>query len=116
MLVTLNKPTHRRGASAARKAHNLEVTGSTPVAGILSLRSLYCATAQSPASSWDHQKLPVIASDVKHCTLTLYRSGAGVARGAHNPEARCSNHLSGILSLRQFYRIWPSSWTLNAAF
>ena len=39
---------HRRGASAARKAHNLEVTGSTPVAGIISLRSFY----RIEPSSW----------------------------------------------------------------
>ena len=30
---------HRRGAAAARRAHNPEVTGSTPVAGILHFTS-----------------------------------------------------------------------------
>ena len=49
MLVTSKTSTsHRRGASAARKAHNLEVTGSTPVAGIISLRSFY----RIEPSSW----------------------------------------------------------------
>ena len=42
--VVSNTRTHthksyRRGASAARKAHNLEVTGSTPVAGIITICS-----------------------------------------------------------------------------
>jgi hypothetical protein len=34
---------NRRGASAARKAHNLEVTGSTPVAGISSVHIEFIA-------------------------------------------------------------------------
>ena len=32
---------HRGGTAAARKAHNLEDTGSRPVPGIITLRQLY---------------------------------------------------------------------------
>ena len=45
----------------------------------------------------------------------LFRSVAQrLARGAHNSEVRCSNHLAGIIPICLFYRNWPSSWTLNA--
>ena len=39
---------YRRGAEAARRAHNPEVTGSTPVAGILSIRPF----TEAGTSSW----------------------------------------------------------------
>ena len=44
------------------------------------------------------------------------RDGAEGARGAHNSEVVGSNPTSGIIIIRQLYRSWPSSWTLNAAF
>ena len=54
------------------------------------------------------------ANDVK----LPHRSGAGEARGAHNPEVVGSNPTSGILSLRLFYIVLPhnppaSSWDLQ---
>ena len=107
--MTLNTAStlHRRGASAARKAHNLEVTGSTPVAGILSLRLLIELTLNPPSFSWwCTEAIRHSSRDEKHeQKTTLYRSGAGEARGAHNPEAVGSNPTSGIISIRLFYRI-----------
>ena len=47
---------------------------------------------------------------------TTYRDGAEGARGAHNSEVVGSNPTSGIISIRQLYRRWPSCWKLNAAF
>jgi hypothetical protein len=38
-----------------------------------------------------------IQSDVD----TLHRCGAAGARGAHNSEVRCSNHLAGSVQFRQ---------------
>ena len=53
-------------------------------------------------------------SDVKQQSRN--RSGAGEARGAHNPEVVGSNPTSGILSLPAGVSTNnPSSWTLNAA-
>ena len=37
-----------------------------------------------------------------HKNNTHHRGGAEVARGAHNPEDRCSNHLSGIFQFVWF--------------
>ena len=47
---------YRRGASAARGAHNSEVTGSTPVAGIISIRLVY----RIRPSSWTLNAATVI--------------------------------------------------------
>ena len=59
---------YRRGASAARGAHNSEVTGSTPVAGILHFASFIVLPHNPPASSWGDQKL-VVKLDIKRSLL-----------------------------------------------
>ena len=71
-------------------------------AGLIILRSL------------DRDELPVLfqfgcfteatrlASDVKCSQNTLYRDGAGEARGAHNPEVTGSNPVPGILHFARF--------------
>ena len=52
MLMTLPKHTFTPlSSSAERQAHNLEVTGSTPVGGILSFRSFIERTLNPPASA-----------------------------------------------------------------
>ena len=71
----------RYGAAVARKAHNLEDTGSKPVAGIYHFGRF---TESTNAVS----------------TATLHRDGAVGARGAHNPEVVGSNPTSGIISIR----------------
>jgi len=43
-----------------------------------------------------------LASDVKCSQNTLYRDGAGEARGAHNPEVTGSNPVPGILQFASF--------------
>ena len=43
-----------------------------------------------------------LASDVKCSQNTLYRDGAGEARGAHNPEVTGSNPVPGILQFGCF--------------
>ena len=35
----------------------------------------------------------------------FYRCGAAGARGAHNPEVRCSNHLAGISHLSALQKL-----------
>ena len=89
MLATKNKHHHRRGASAARRAHNPEVTGSTPVAGI-------CYTSAAL------QKLLVIAKRRKtqHTLTTPLSSSA--ERQAHNLEVTGSTPVGGIYTLRPF--------------
>ena len=53
MLVTLPKHTFTPlSSSAERQAHNLEVTGTTPVGGILSFRSFIERTLNPPSFSW----------------------------------------------------------------
>ena len=78
----------------ARVAHNHEDTGSKPVAGIY----LHIATVHQ--GTW----------------AQLHRHGAEAARRAHNPEVTRSKRVAGIIPFAKFYRNWPSSWTLNAAF
>ena len=69
---TLNTETHyRHGAGAARRAHNPEVTGSKPVAGILHFGGF------TEATSLLRQTLN---------TVSHYRRGAEEARRAHNSE------------------------------
>ena len=71
----------------------------------------------SPVSSslrllYQNQAVFAFANDVK----LQHRRGASAARKAHNLEVTGSTPVAGILSLRQFYRNRPSSWTLNAAY
>ena len=70
----------RCGAGAARAAHNREVTGSKPVAGI-----------------YHH-----IASVHQGTRAALNRGGAEEARGAHNSEVVGSNPTSGIIQFASF--------------
>ena len=74
---------------AERQAHNLEVVGSKPTGGILQFVRFKEA----------HRHMLI---DVKHSNKTLYRGGAGAARGAHNPEVTRSRRVSGIISLKKF--------------
>ena len=71
---------HRHGAEAARGAHNSEVTGSKPVAGI-----------------YHH-----IAMVHRGTGATLHRHGAEAARGAHNSEVTGSKPVAGIYHLPTF--------------
>ena len=48
------------------------------------------------------KKHTVNASDAKQAPF--HRCGAEGARGAHNPEVRCSNHLAGIITLCRLCR------------
>ena len=63
-------------------AHNGEVTGSKPVAGIIPIRNVY----RTLHSLRQHT----------HTHNPLYRGGAEGARGAHNSEVIGSNPISGI--------------------
>ena len=73
---------NRHGAEAARRAHNPEVTGSKPVAGIQNFRLLY-------------------RSDTLPTNLgILNRHGAEEARGAHNSEVTRSKRVAGIITLQ----------------
>ena len=79
---TLNTETHyRHGAEAARRAHNPEVTGSKPVAGILHFGGF------TEATSLLRQTLN---------TVSHYRRGAEEARRAHNSEDVGSKPTAGI--------------------
>ena len=69
-------PFHRRGAAAARAAHNRKDIRSKRIAGIFQF-----AVSRTASLSLQH---PI--------TGVAQR----LARGAHNSEVRCSNHLSGI--------------------
>ena len=55
---------YRCGASAARGTHNSEVTGSTPVAGIIHFASFIVLPHNPPATSWGDKNL-VVQLDVK---------------------------------------------------
>ena len=78
---------HRYGAEAARVAHNHEVTGSKPVAGIY--------------HSQIYKNLP----RCHHSTL-FHRRGAEAARAAHNRKDIRSKRIVGILH-SQVYKNLP---------
>ena len=65
-------------------AHNGEVTGSKPVAGIIPIR----------------KRLQNLAFSLQQHS---HRSGAEAARGAHNPEDIGSNPISGFIHIRLLY-------------
>ena len=71
---------HRYGAEAARKAHNLEDTGSKPVAGIY--------------HSQVYKNPPPLSLQQHFTGMAQW-----LARGAHNPEVIGSNPISGIYHL-----------------
>ncbi len=73
---------NRRGAGAARGAHNSEVTRSKRVAGIVQFACFKEVRRHS-------------SRDVKH-EQNLNRGGAEEARGAHNSEDTGSSPVSGI--------------------
>ena len=62
---------HRHGAGAARAAHNREVTGSKPVAGIFQFRILYRRIPSSwtlNKHEWCEPALSRLVGDVKRNT------------------------------------------------
>jgi hypothetical protein len=73
---------HRHGAGAARAAHNREVTGSKPVAGIYYLSAL--------------KKPMVIARGTINMSTPFHRRGAAAARAAHNRKDIRSKRIAGI--------------------
>jgi len=69
---------NRHGAGVARRAHNPEVTGSKPVAGIRPRLIGYLVFIQV------------------HSLISTNRRGASAARRAHNPEVTGSTPVAGI--------------------
>ena len=81
---------HRYGAEVARGAHNSEVTGSKPVAGIY--------------HSQIYKNLP----RCHHSTL-FHRRGAEVARAAHNCKDIRSKRIAGIFQFADLQESAPLS-------
>ena len=91
--MSTHKHIHRRGAEAARGAHNSEVTRSKRVAGIFQFVSFKEAGRHS-------------SRDVKHeHTQTIHRCGAEAARGAHNSEVTGSKPVAGIFQFACFKEV-----------
>jgi len=81
---------HRYGAEVARGAHNSEVTGSKPVAGIY------------------HSQLYQKLQRCHHSTL-FHRRGAEVARAAHNCKDIRSKRIAGIFQFADLQESAPLS-------
>ena len=114
--MTLNTAKHPVTGVAQRKRARL-ITLRTPDRNgspvLFTLRFLYRSNPSMLVTSH-----PPVYLGVEHIcskTSTSHRRGASAARKAHNLEVTGSTPVAGIISLRSFYRIEPSSWTLNVA-